>query len=235
MKFTLLDYDLQTEHESDYETAVEMSHSSISESIIRLRSETGAILVLRENLIESRSSFLEPDLEQFKKDGSVVYHHQSDDQASRVSRSVQGYLESVSTLPAMSENDWQVYRQMEALEEWENEGSPLSDEQRRTLRAYADYEAEGLINAYPGGHLTQEQAIAWFDALPSELAQGDVVDLPVPENLAALFQEAGVKTKAAIEANRQTQQANQINDQACRAKQALTETVNQARRGFGLR
>lgn len=233
MKFTVLSQEVQVEQESDYETAVEMSHATIEERQVRLCAENGAIVVLCETNISTRSSFLEPDFDQFERDGSVVYRQEAGPDEPENTRSVRACIEAPTPLPAMSEDDWSNYRRLELTGGWEDDDCGLSDAQRRRLRAYSDYEVEGPTRMGP--QLDEGQARAWADALSGEVEDGATVELPVSSAAVEILNEAAAVSRQAQDRNSETRLLNQINENAMRAKQDLGETVRRAHLGFAPR
>lgn len=79
LRLTILDCEVNSEQESDYDTAVDISHWSMSETKMTLETPYGLQLLLTERTESHTHSYLEPDFDVFERTGEVHYLTHRDD------------------------------------------------------------------------------------------------------------------------------------------------------------
>ncbi|WP_058363013.1 hypothetical protein [Xanthomonas translucens] len=231
MKFTVLEINVNHEQESDYETAVDMSHRSITECNVRLKAETGAVLVLDETSISTNYSYLEPDFDQFEEDGATIYVNHASEDPTKESRTVRGHVECVAVLPPMSAEDW---AQWEKSGSWHDDRNEMPVDVRRRLLDLEDFH-DGSSGVHVHRRLKEDFVRQLIDGLPANTKPGMSFSLPVSRVEQELLERVGHANLRHEQANQRTGVENQINFNVFRAKQDIAETVEVARRRFKMR
>lgn len=233
MKFTVLDVTGSQENESDYETAVEMSHSSISDTTVRLQTEAGLVLLLKDCQIHTTYSYLsiEPDFEEDEEEAAPEYAIPSDHREAKDSRYLSGTALSEPVLPLLSSEDWRFYEQMNDSDGWHDDRNEMPDSVRRNLMALDEYHTSVNEGSY-GKRLVPEFVQRLMDSLPANVGVGQVVEVALaPEEEADLNRFAAM-SRAQSEANRRVGFENQIARNVADAKADIAETVEAARHRF---
>lgn len=144
MKFTLIETDSETHHESDYDTAVDLVHYTIAEDRMKVRAENGMVFELTVSRTSTRHSYLEPDFDLMDQTGETRYVQHDDEQQPEtqdVSYALRGeWVAGVE--PVLTVEEW-----------WAREHGVtklmLTDEQRQHLDAYDRFMDEGGMEPCP--------------------------------------------------------------------------------------
>lgn len=245
MKFTILDVKANHEQESDYETAVDMSHSTIEELDVRLKAETGAIISLSQTVISTSYSYLEPDFDEFEESGETVYVSHTSDEAPSYSETRRGFAEGVSVLPDLSEQDWAFYDQSEDSAGWHDDRVEMPNDVRSRLIAFEGFKANqsypmqdlegGYYNPGPGQELKDAWVKALLKGLPSNVSRGQSFELSISPELEQVLIQSGQARQDQEQKNQRTEFKNKINRQAFLAKKEITQTVEVARQQLKIR
>lgn len=233
MKFTVLDVTVSQENESDYETAVELSHHSIAETTLRLKTEAGLVLRLRDSEIHTTYSYLntEPEFEEDEEEAAPEYAIPSGEREAKHSRYLSGMAVSEPELPALTAEDWKFHEEMEDSGGWHDDRNDMPDSVRRNLLALDNYHA--LVNqGVHGKRLVPEFVQRLMDALPATLVAGQVVEVPLEPAEEANLNRLATLNRTQLEANRRVEFENQISRNVAHAKADIAETVEAARYRF---
>jgi hypothetical protein len=106
MRMKVVSVETRNESESDYETAVELSHWSLSEQTTILETATGVRLCIKGAHQSVTHSYLEPDFDLFEKGGDVVYLNHSDNSNDRNSSFFSIEIILPKMIPEISKNDF---------------------------------------------------------------------------------------------------------------------------------
>lgn len=235
MKFTVLDVTVSQENESDHETAVELSHHSIAETTLRLQTEAGLVLHLRDSEIHTTYSYLntEPEFEEDEEEEEAApeYAIPSGEREAKHSRYLSGTAVSEPELPALTAEDWKFHEEMEDSGGWHDDRNDMPDSVRRNLLALDNYHA--LVNqGVHGKRLVPEFVQRLMDALPATLVAGQVVEVHLEPAEEASLNSFAALNRTQREANRRVDFENQISRNVAHAKADIAETVEAARHRF---
>lgn len=233
MKFTVLDVTSSQESESDYETAVELSHSSIAETTLRLQTEAGLVLRLNDCQIHTTYSYLntEPEFEEDEEEVAPEYAIPSGNRQAKDSRYLSGTAISEPELPALSAEDWKFHEDMEDSGGWHDDRNEMPDSVRRNLLTLDNYHA--LVNeGTHGKKLVPEFVQRLVDALPTDLVAGQVVEVSLAPAEEADLNRFAAMSRAQSEANQRVGVENQITRNVAHAKADIAEAVEAARHRF---
>lgn len=177
MRFTVLSHTGSTETESDYETAVDLVHATLTTFELQMKSERGLIVELKGHEISRTSSSMEPDFDVFEATGEVRYRTSPNDDSDSYEKSAVLRAYSPVLPPVMSPSDWAAWNTYQETGEAPEEDLGLL----RRLMAYENYLEADLVD----GRRMESQAVSLpFDAIDAwlNLAEGtdigDAFDLP---------------------------------------------------------
>lgn len=231
MKFTVLSIRSHHENESDYETAVEMSHSSIEERTIRLRSETGVVVELEDTEISTTSSYLEPDFEHMDKTGETVYVNLPSEDEPKLKQYAHGKAFQVAPLPVLSTEDLEALEEWGDQEGWEDDRNAMPNDVRQQLIKWSDYQ-RSLNGQAPYVRLNDETAQRLIDWLPANARRRQVFNLPLSPEEQQFFERLGQQNKECKQANQKAAFENNITRNVLRAKEEIAGVVEVARQRF---
>jgi hypothetical protein len=106
MRFTFINQSSRSEQESDYETAVDMSHWSFHETIYTLKTPTGLLIDLVETDEHVTHSYYEPDFEHMDKTGETVYEQHRDSSNDKNTQTWRATVSMPMKLPLMNVQDF---------------------------------------------------------------------------------------------------------------------------------
>lgn len=106
MRFTFINQSGRSEQESDYDTAVDMSHWSFHETIYTLKTPTGLLIDLIETEEHITHSYYEPDFEHMDKTGETVYQQHRDNSNDNNTQNWRAMVSMPMKLPLMSAQDF---------------------------------------------------------------------------------------------------------------------------------
>lgn len=130
MQLTIVSIVSEHFNESDYETAVDMSHWSQSSVSYNLLSPAGVRLALTREETHKSYSYLEPDFDLMAKTGECVYEHHASDERGSYEVSLSAQVDLPSRLFLLTEQDFRN-RNLWQFGEIETLGRLTSDEQER--------------------------------------------------------------------------------------------------------
>ncbi len=140
-------YDSYTE--SDYETAIDISHTYGESSELEIELMQGGRLMFRESATSTSYSYLEPDFDLMEETGEVVYGEHPSEAEERYSQNSYLWLQLPASRPVLSEED--ILAQMEV----------------GYCEAYQDY----LDEPYVGLFASQEAAMGFTAEVQEEIKQ----------------------------------------------------------------
>lgn len=106
MLMKVVDIHSRSDSESDYETAVEMSHWSLEEQTAILETAVGVCLTVTERHTRVTHSYLEPDFDLIENGGDVIYRSHADRSKDSDSSSYSIEIILQKLIPKMSSKDF---------------------------------------------------------------------------------------------------------------------------------
>lgn len=207
MQFLIKDIRSQVETESDYETAVELSTTTIQDTTFALEHDSGVLLEVELSISSTTSSYLEPDFSEDHEPGQpYVYVSTPSDNGPVVRTSSRAFVGIHRLIPLIDTADTVTIEE----EEWPGEqDEKMSDMERYPLT------------------LTQE--------IMESLEQHDIgqtIDLPLNLTEIAAFNKWIETHRRREEANVEIAFANQIANHVLQAKQDINKQVDAVKRSW---
>jgi len=191
----LINIERKREAESDYDTAVDLSHWCMSESIITLQTPAGLHILMTERFESVTHSYLEPDFDHFEASGETVYQSHADKSGDREKTELCIRFEIPRLLPKLSIDDFA-----------EIEGARrcgFSDLLSNPVEDYLGITEWGDSHSSQGCHLSVESLRSIFEATDQiTIAQkGFIVSVPAAYALVRLIRDAELKMLDVCSAN----------------------------------
>ncbi len=236
MRFLIAEVEHQSETETDYDTAVDLVHSNVSETRFVLRHDSGLQATVQITEIMTSRSSLEPDIPDDYVPGDHVAYVNTPNEGDEpeVDRSSHALVPSVQALPAMDDVDWEVLDTYRGWLAAQTSYSPAQFEgfkdaaQRLKLDDYLEYEAafDPRINEALGSPAFVSLSYDTAEKL-LEYREGQQVDLALDSREVAAIERHFSAAQAQREANAQTRLANNLSRHVWEAKQAIGQQVEQ--------
>lgn len=252
MRLTIVDQNINVEHEYDYETAVELSHDIVRETELKLRTEGGLILTARETYITSTTSYLEPIFEGEEDededtigendplDVSEPLRYQTLPSGDPPKKWSSYHIEyqRVFNLPLISENDLELLG--DTSNDIYNPDTPVGSDTAQKLMDYETYHAnfdkvaqETLLDERLELAPTVAQSIfAIFN--DTSKPQQDFIDIELNRRDLATIETLEKKNEEQRKMNTHNRMMNSIEEDSFKAKQDIETDVVQKKYDLGL-
>ncbi len=250
MRLTIVDQNINIEHEYDHETAVELSHDIVRETELKLRTEGGLIITARETYITSTTSYLEPIFEGEEEDDVFEANKRNSDPkpleyqripSENPAKEWSSYhidYQRVFNLPLISEKD------LEVLEDRSNDiYNPDTSVPREISEKLMDYETyhanfdkvsqETLLDEQLNVVPTMAQAIFAIFNDASKPHQG-FIEIEFNRRDLATIEALEKKNEEQRKINTHNRMMNSIEEDSFKAKQDIGTDVIQKKYDLGL-
>ena len=207
MQFLIKDIRSHVETESDYETAVELSTTTIQDTTFVLEHDSGVLLEVELSTSNKTSSYLEPDFSEDHEPGQpYVYVSTPSDNGPVVRTSSRAFVGIHRLIPLIDTADTLATEE----EEWpEEQNEEMTDMERYPLT------------------LTQEimESLEQYET-------GQMIDLSFSPTEEIVFKKWVETNRLRQEANVDIKVANRISDNVLQAKKDIDEQVQAVRRSW---